>query len=83
MTKTYYKNEYSESQWRALIDKALVIGCAITYSIYGSNAEIDSTATESRILLTTGKSINDSAARCEWAYHIHDVLLPKAAAAAK
>lgn len=83
MTKTYYKNEYRENQWRALIDKALAIGCSITYSIYGSNAEIDSTATESRILLNTGKSINDSASRCEWAYHIHDVLLPKAAAAAK
>ena len=36
MTKSYYKCEYSDKQWKALIDKATELGCQITYSKYGN-----------------------------------------------
>lgn len=32
MTKNYYRSEYSDKQWKALIDKATELGCQITYS---------------------------------------------------
>ena len=36
MVKTYYRSEYSDKQWKALIDKATELGCQITYSKYGN-----------------------------------------------
>lgn len=52
MVKTYYKNEYTEKQWKALIDEAERIGCKVTYGRYGDRAEIDSTDQESTNLKT-------------------------------
>lgn len=46
MTK-YYRSEYSDKQWKALIDKATELGCQITYSKYGNIVTIDSTDRES------------------------------------
>ena len=43
MTKNYYRSEYSDKQWKALIDKATELGCQITYSKYGNIVTIDST----------------------------------------
>lgn len=31
MVKTYYRSEYSDKQWKALIDKAAELGCQVTY----------------------------------------------------
>lgn len=42
MTKSYYRSEYSDKQWKALIDKATELGCQITYSKYGNIVTIDS-----------------------------------------
>lgn len=42
MTKNYYRNDYSDKQWKALIDKATELGCQITYSKYGNIVTIDS-----------------------------------------
>lgn len=39
MTKSYYRSEYSDKQWKALIDKATELGCQITYSKYGNNRQ--------------------------------------------
>lgn len=55
MTKNYYRSEYSDKQWKALIDKATELGCQITYSKYGNIVTIDSTDRESRIIATTGR----------------------------
>lgn len=52
MAKNYYRSEYSDKQWKALIDKATELGCQITYSKYGSIVTIDSTDRERR----TGQS---------------------------
>lgn len=52
MTKNYYRSEYSDKQWKALIDKATELGCQITYSKYGNIVTIDSTDRERR----TGQS---------------------------
>lgn len=41
MTKNYYRSEYSDKQWKALIDKATELGCQITYSKYGNIVTID------------------------------------------
>ena len=49
MKKTYYKSEYSDKQWQALIDKATELGCQVTYSKYGTRVEIDSTERENEI----------------------------------
>lgn len=46
MTKNYYRSEYSDKQWKALIDKATELGCQITYSKYGNIVTIDSTDLE-------------------------------------
>lgn len=43
MVKTYYRSEYSDKQWKALIDKAAELGCQVTYGRYGDRVEIDST----------------------------------------
>ena len=74
MKKTYYKSEYSDKQWKALIDKAAELGCQITYNKYGDHAEIDSTSRENTVLKSTGKSLNDCEARIFWAEHIHQML---------
>lgn len=74
MQKTYYRNEYTEKQWKALIDKAAELGCQVTYSKYGTRAEIDSTERENGVLQSTGKSVDDYAARSFWAEHIHQIL---------
>ena len=68
MTLNYYKKEYSEKQWKALIDEAINLGCSVRYSIYGNIAEIDSTALEDR-LVAGNNAIG--LARLEWAQHIH------------
>ena len=47
MTKNYYRSEYSDKQWKALIDKTTELGCQITYSKYGNIVTIDSTDRES------------------------------------
>ena len=74
MIKTYYCNEYTEKQWKALIDKATELGCQVTYGRYGDRAEIDSTDRENAVLQSTGESIDDCAARSFWAEHIHHML---------
>lgn len=74
MVKTYYRNEYTEKQWKALIDKAAELGCQVTYSRYGDRAEIDLTDRENAVLQSTDKSVDDYAARSFWAEHIHQML---------
>lgn len=74
MKKTYYRSEYSDKQWKALIDKAAELGCQVTYGQYGDRAEIDSTDRENAVLQSTGKSVDDCEARSFWAKHIHQVL---------
>lgn len=69
MKQTYYRDEYTEKEWHALIDEAEKLGCAVTYGKYGDRAEIDSTAVEDRALGTAAES--DGATRLEWAEHIH------------
>ena len=74
MIRMYYRNEYTEKQWKALIDKAAELGCHVT--IYGrrcgSRAEIDSTDRESQIIAQTGGGEQD---RSVWAWGIHNMLL--------
>lgn len=74
MVKTYYRNEYTEKQWKALIDKATELGCQVTYGRYGDRAEIDSTDRENINLRSNGRSADDCAARNYWAKAIHDML---------
>ena len=74
MVKTYYRNEYTEKQWKALIDKAMDLDCQVTYSRYGSRVEIDSIDRENAVLQSTGRSVDDCAARSFWAKHIHQML---------
>ena len=64
MTKNYYRSEYSDKQWKALIDKATELGCQITYSKYGNIVTIDSTDRESSIIAQTGRGEQD---RAMWA----------------
>ena len=74
MKKTYYRSEYSDKQWKALIDEAAELGCQVTYGKYGDRAEIDSTDRENAVLQSTGKSLNDCKARSAWSEHIHQIL---------
>lgn len=74
MFKTYYRNEYTEKQWKALIDKAAELNCQVTYGRYGDRAEIDSTDRENAVLQSTGKSVDNCAARSCWAEFIHKKL---------
>lgn len=71
MTKNYYRSEYSDKQWKALIDKATELGCQITYSKYGNIVTIDSTDRESSIIAQTGRGEQD---RAVWAEIIHYVI---------
>jgi hypothetical protein len=68
MTKNYYRSEYYDKQWKALIDKATELGCQITYSKYGNIVTIDSTDRESRIIATTGRDGQDRAVWAESCY---------------
>lgn len=72
MTKTYYRNEYTEKQWKALIDKATELGCQVIYGRYGDRAEIDSTALEDKLCKDNPNAIGT--VRHEWAEHIHRIL---------
>ena len=72
MVKTYYRNEYTEKQWKALIDKAAELGCQVTYGRYGDRAEIDSTELENRLCKNFPENIGTI--RHEWAEHIHQML---------
>ena len=63
MVKTYYRNEYTEKQWKALIDKAAELGCQVTYGRYGDRAEIDSTDRENAVLQSTDKSVDDCSSK--------------------
>lgn len=71
MTKNYYRSEYSDKQWKALIDKATELGCQITYSKYGNIVTIDSTDRESLIIAQTGRGGQD---RVVLAERIHGVI---------
>lgn len=71
MTKNYYRSEYSDKQWKALIDKATELGCQITYSKYGNIVTIDSTDRESSIIAQTGRGEQD---RAVWAERIHGMI---------
>lgn len=71
MYTNYYVSEYSQTQWRALIDKATELGCQITYSKYGTHAVIDSTNREDQILASTGRGEQD---RHVWAEQIHKMI---------
>lgn len=71
MTKNYYRSEYSDKQWKALIDKATELGCQITYSKYGDIVTIDSPDRESQIITHTGRGEQDKA---YWAEHTHNTL---------
>ena len=72
MTKNYYRNEYTEQQWIALIDKAIEFGCKIEYSKYGNIAEINSTDLETALIKNSTNSI--SKARDFWAEQIHRMI---------
>lgn len=74
MTKNYYRSEYSDKQWKALIDKATELGCQITYSKYGNIVTIGSTDRESRIIVTTGRDGQD---RAVYAERINLTRMPK------
>lgn len=71
MIKTYYKSEYNEKQWIKLIDEALHLRCKIEYSKYGNTCTIDSTETETELLVFTNDP-NDSSQRRKWAEHLHE-----------
>ena len=71
MTKNYYRSEYSDKQWKALIDKATELGCQITYSKYGNIVTIDSTDRENRIIAATGRDGQD---RAVWAERIRGMI---------
>lgn len=72
MIKKYYRNEYSDKQWKALIDKAAELGCQVAYSKYGNTATIDSTELENGLMLNFPNSIGSL--RQEWAEHIHGMI---------
>ena len=71
MAKNYYRSEYSDKQWKALIDKATELGCQITYNKYGNIVTIDSTDWERRITAITGRGEQD---RAMWAERIHGMI---------
>ena len=71
MVKTYYKSEYNEKQWIKLIDEASHLHCKIEYSKYGNTCTIDSTETETELLVFTNNP-SDSSQRRKWAEHLHE-----------
>lgn len=68
MIKTYYRSEYSDKQWRALMDTAAELGCQVTYGKYGDRAVIDSTDRENALVN------GEENTRAMWAEHIHKML---------
>ena len=70
MTKNYYRKEYTEQQWIALIDKAIEFGCKIEYSIYGNIVTIDSTDLETILMKNLPNGLGIS--RDGWANKIHE-----------
>lgn len=72
MKETYYRNDYTEKQWKALIDKAAELGCQVTYGRYGDRAEIDSAMLEDKLCKDYPNAIGT--VRHEWAEHIHKTL---------
>ena len=50
MKQMYYRDEYTETQWRALIGEAAVQGFVVTYGKYGDRAEIYVPAAEDGLL---------------------------------
>ena len=66
MTKKYYRKEYTDKQWKALIDTAYFYRCKVTYSTYGSFVYIDSTEVE------TAAIQGHEERRADWAEHIHN-----------
>ena len=73
MTKNYYRNEYTEQQWIALIDKAIEFGCKIEYSKYGNIAEINSTDLETILMKNLPNSMFGKS-RDIWAEQIHRMI---------
>ena len=71
MTKNYYRKEYSEQQWIALIDKAIEFGCKIEYSIYGNIVTIDSTDVENILMKNLSTNVFFGISRDGWAKKIH------------
>ena len=71
MTKNYYKHEYTEADWRNLVDRAIELGCNMEYSKYGNILTIDSTDLETRILAHTWRGEQD---RYIWAERIHELI---------
>lgn len=71
MTKNYYRSEYSDKQWKALIDRATELDCQITYSKYGNMVTIDSADRENRIIAATRGGEQD---RAVWAERIHGMI---------
>lgn len=74
MVKIYYRNEYTEKQWKALIDKATELGCHVSYAKSGDRIKIDSTECENINLKNSGSGFDDWAARNYWAGFIHGKL---------
>lgn len=69
MTNRYYRNEYTENQWKILVDNAIAVGCKISYNKYATIATVDST--EAETLLCKG----NEKIRLMWAEHIHNHIL--------
>lgn len=70
MIQKFFKRKYSDREWERMINKALVFGCKLEYSIYGNICYIDSTKLEDKLLESAHKDLSDCAARMEWAEHI-------------
>lgn len=78
MTKTYYRSEHTDHEWRILIQRAMFYGCVVTYGTYGDTAVIDSTAIENAIIeaMPEHEKVNRNicALREMWAEHIHNFI---------
>lgn len=73
MRQTYYKDEYTQEEWRRVIDKCEELGVSVEYGKYGDRAVLDSTNLENRLLKSTN-NVNNSLYRQEWANYIHEML---------
>ena len=68
MKKNFYRHEYSNEGWKALVDEAEELGCEMAYNKYGSILTIDSTKFEDRLI--NGRENY----RLTWAEAIYDRL---------
>lgn len=66
MHSYYFRKEYSDKQWAALLDKAVELGCQVDYC--DDHVIIDSTEIENTLLQST------NLARSYWGEYIHDML---------